>query len=74
MLIENEMLGLVKERYWRLPTVLWNKVISSKEGEPNLDSGGETTIGEETSLAILIPVLVKRLYMYLYIDWKNTSG
>lgn len=50
------MSSLVRNKYWRLPIILRNKVTLSKAGESNLESGGEATIGEEIGLAPLMPI------------------
>lgn len=47
LFIKNDIFILIRDKYYRLPIVLRNNVTLSKKREPNLKSGGETTIREE---------------------------
>lgn len=45
--------------------MLRKRVTLSKEGESNLDKGGETTVRDEMGLALVIQVLASKSVMYL---------
>lgn len=58
------MLGLVKEKYYKLQKMLLKGVEFSKEGKPNLDSGVEAFMGEDVGLAFVMATLVSRSKLY----------
>lgn len=66
-----EMSGCVNDKFWRLPTILWYKVLSSKLGESNLDSLSEGAIGVVIGLAR--SMLLRRSKLWLYLIWESNK-